>query len=527
MRQRWNLSRSEQYAIHPLPAHRQPETSFEGRFSYQDVLQRDLSVVERNLDNVRPLRPAGRPLVVDLDGTLIRSDLLIEAAFSELGRRPHSVVAMLMAMRQGKSALKDHLSLPEGFDPALLPYDEIVLQYIRDARDAGRPVYLASASHERLVSAVADHLGLFEGWFATTKTSNCSGRVKAEILVDAFGEKQFDYIGNDKADLEVWPHAAKALAIRANGRVGKSLAQQSDDVEHLHHEHASWKDWARLMRVHQYAKNALVFVPLITSQVFELNALLTLIVAAIAFSLCASSVYILNDLVDIKDDRGHPTKSKRPLASGAIPLADAVLAAPILFGISMAIAAAISQPFLGVLLGYYALTTAYSFVLKRMLFADVLALASLYTIRVVGGSVALGVSTSSYLLAFLVAWFLSLALIKRFVELGARKRAKLGDSSSRDYRNDDIFMVGALAAAAGLQAITLFILYGTSESSEAMYSRPELLWLVAPVLTFWLGRALVLAQRGEMHDDPVVFALKDKVSIVTLALAGAIVVGAM
>lgn len=521
------MSRSEQYAIHPLPAHRQPETSLEGRFSYQDVIDREPELAERNTTNVRPIRPIDRPLVVDLDGTLIRSDLLIEAAFSELGRRPHSVVQMLMAMREGKSALKHHLSVPEGFDPALLPYDAVVLKYIRDARDMGRPVYLASASHERLVSAVADHLGLFDGWFATTETSNCSGRVKAQMLVDAFGDKQFDYIGNDKADLEVWPHAAKALAIRANGRVGKTLARQSDNFEHLHHDQTTWKDWARLMRVHQYAKNALVFVPLITSQVFELNALLTLIVAAIAFSLCASSVYILNDLVDIKDDRGHPTKCKRPLASGAIPLADAVLAIPILFGMSIAIAATISMPFLGILLAYYALTTAYSFVLKRMLFADVLALASLYTIRVIGGGLALGVSSSLYFLAFLVAWFLSLALIKRFVELGARTRARLGDSSSRDYRNEDSVMVGALAAAAGLQAITLFILYGTSESAEAMYSRPELLWLVAPLLTFWLGRALVLAHRGEMNDDPMVFALKDKVSIVTLALSAAMVVGAM
>lgn len=521
------MSRSEQYAIHPLPTHRQPETSFEGRFSYLDVIDGETGAIERRNNNLRPVLGGLRPLVVDLDGTLIRSDLLIETAFAELGRRPHSAVGMLLAMRQGKSALKDHLSSPEEFDPALLPYDEVVLQYVREARDAGRPVYLASASHERLVSAVADHLGLFEGWFATTKTTNCSGRVKAEILVEAFGDKQFDYIGNDKADLEVWPHAAKALAIRANGRVGKSLARQSDDFEHLHHDQASWKDWARLMRVHQYAKNALVFVPLITSQVFELNALLTVIVAAIAFSLCASSVYILNDLVDIKDDRGHPTKRLRPLASGTIPLADAVLAVPILFGISIAIASAISLPFLGVLLGYYALTTAYSFALKRMLFADVLSLAGLYTIRVVGGGVALGVSTSFYLLAFLVAWFLSLALIKRFVELGARKKARLGDSSSRDYRNDDFFIVGALAAAAGLQAITLFILYGTSQGAVEMYSRPEMLWLVAPVLTFWLGRALVLAQRGEMHDDPVVFALKDRVSIITLALAGAMVVGAM
>ena len=486
---------------------------------------RDVSVKEES-GSVVALRPL-RPLVVDLDGTLVRSDLLIETAFSELGRRPQALLEMFAALRQSKAALKHRLSEPVDFDPSILPYDEVVLQCIRTARALGRPVYLASASHERLVNAVAEHLGLFDGVFASNETINCGGKVKAQILVEAFGDKNFDYIGNDKADLEVWPHAAKALAIRTSGRVGKSLADSCEDVEHLKHQKVTWKDWARLARVHQYAKNALVFVPLITSQVFEFNAFLTVLAAAIAFSLCASSVYILNDLVDLADDRGHRSKRFRPLASGTIPLTEAVMAVPILFGISLAIAAAISLPFLGALLGYYALTTAYSFLLKRTLFIDVLALASLYTARVIGGAVALGVGTSPFLLAFMMAFFLSLALIKRYVELGARKEANLPDSTSRDYRNDDMTMVGALAAAAGFQAVTLFALYGTSDAVQELYSRPELLWLVAPVLTFWLGRALVIAHRGEMHDDPVVFALKDKISIVTLAVAAALVVIAM
>lgn len=513
------MSNSEQYAARAL-------REFDGEASDLAVQPYFEDVSEHGGAPVVPLW-SPRPLVVDLDGTLLRSDLLIERIFAELGRRPHAVIELFAALRQGKSVLKHRLSEAADFNPSILPYDEVVLRCLQEARAQGRPVYLASASHEKLVAPIAEHLGLFDGWFATNEFTNLSGRVKAELLVDTFGEKGFDYIGNDKADLEVWPHAAKALAIRASGGVGRALASRCDDIEHLEHDRATWREWLRLMRVHQYAKNALVFVPLLTSQMFELTAFLTALTAVIAFSLCASSVYILNDLIDIQDDRGHRSKRFRPLAAGTIPIADAVLAVPILLGISMAIASAISLPFLGVLVAYYVLTTAYSFFLKRQLMSDVVALAGLYTIRVVGGAVAIRAGLSFWFLGFLMAWFLSLALIKRFVEMQARREAGLPDSTSRDYRNDDYLIVGALAAAAGFQAITLFVLYGTSDAALATYSRPDLLWLVAPVLTFWLGRALVVAHRGEMHDDPMVFALKDRVSIVTLAAAGALVVGAM
>jgi 4-hydroxybenzoate polyprenyltransferase/phosphoserine phosphatase len=472
-------------------------------------------------------RPRPVPLVVDLDGTLLRSDLLIETAFSEVGRRPFSIFDMLKALARGKSALKHRLSEPVGFDPSVLPYDDEVLRCIYTARDMGRPVYLASASHERLVGAIADHLGLFEGWFATDEAFNCAGAAKAQRLVDAFGEKGFDYIGNDAADLDVWPHAGKALAIRTSGGVRRRLDGAHHDVEHLSHDRPGWRAWAKLIRVHQYAKNGLVFLPVITaSRALEWTSILHVLAAAVAFSLCASSVYIINDLVDLQDDRGHRTKRHRPLANGSISLTKAILAVPLLLGISLALAAGISLQFLGVLLGYYVLTTAYSFFLKRKLLADVLTLSGLYTVRVVGGAVAAGIALSPWLLAFVGAWFLSLALIKRYVELQARQGSNLPDSTSRDYRNDDVNMIGGLAAAVGFNAITLFMIYSTSDA-ESSYSNPQLLWFVAPVLAYWLGRALIIARRGEMHDDPVVFALKDRISVFTLAVAGAMLLGAM
>lgn len=465
--------------------------------------------------------------MVDLDGTLVRSDLLIETAFFELSRRPHSIVDMVRALSEGKANLKHRLSEPADFDPALLPYDEEVLNVIRRASAQGRPVYLASATHERLVSAVAKHLGVFAGWFATDAVTNCAGEIKAEKLVAAFGDGGFDYIGNDAADLPVWHHAAKSYAIRTPAGVARKLSRQCDDVEHLSHHRPTWRSWARLLRVHQYAKNALVFVPLIANLLFDWGSAFQALLAAVAFSLCSSSVYVLNDLVDLQDDRAHRTKCRRPLACGEIPLWHALLAIPLLLLLSLAVAVSISQTFLAVLAAYFALTTAYSFFLKRKMILDVVALAGLYTTRVIGGAVALSVWVSPWLLAFTMSWFLSLALVKRYVELMARREANLPDSKSRDYRNADIGMVGALAAAAGLNAMTPFALYVSSDSVQDLYSRPEILWLVGPVLTYWIARVLMLAHRGLMPDDPVVFALKDKVSLAALGLVGAFVIGAM
>ncbi|MFU0504428.1 UbiA family prenyltransferase [Pseudaminobacter sp. NGMCC 1.201702] len=468
-----------------------------------------------------------RPLVVDLDGTLVKSDLLIETAFSELGQRPHSLFDMARALCSGKAALKHRLSEPRDFDPAVLPYDGEVLEYIKKARCEGRPVYIASASHEYLVRRVADHLGLFTGWFATDAATNCAGEIKAQKLVDAFGERNFDYIGNDMADLPVWQKAASAVAIRTPAGVLRKLGRTCPVVERLASDRPTLKSWAKQARVHQYAKNALVFVPLVTGHVFELHAFFLAFLAAVAFSLCASGVYILNDLVDLQDDRRHSTKSHRPLANGTIPLSHGLLAIPLLLTAAVSLAALISLPFMGVLIGYFALTTAYSLFLKRQMLVDVITLAALYTARVVGGAVALNTGVSVWLLAFFMAWFLSLALIKRYIELAGRREAKLPDITSRDYKNSDIEMVAALAAAMGFNAVTVFVLYVSSDTVDQLYSRPEILWLIGPVLIYWIARALMLARRGLMHDDPVVFALKDRASLASVAIIIALVVIAM
>ena len=250
------------------------------------------------------------PLVVDLDGTMIRSDLLVEGFFKRAEGDPLAIFPLLFALRRGKAFFKDAIAQGIDLDPASFPYDEAVLGLIREAVEAGRPVYLASASNERFVSAIADHFGFFAGWFGSGPSTNVSGRNKARLLAERFGKGGFDYIGNDRADIHVWEVAAKRIAVRTPSRLNKQLAALG--VEVIDPPKPALATWLKLFRVHQYAKNALVFLPLLTAHKFGLGSFLDCFLATVAFCLCASSVYILNDLIDLSADRAHPTKKNRP-----------------------------------------------------------------------------------------------------------------------------------------------------------------------------------------------------------------------
>ncbi|SFH14512.1 UbiA family prenyltransferase [Methylobacterium gossipiicola] len=473
---------------------------------------------------------SGLPLVVDLDGTLIRSDLFIESFFSVIGGTPRSGLALARVASRGKAAIKHHLAAAP-LDVARLPYDPAVLDHIREARGEGRPVYLASGSNTVLVAKVAAYLGLFDGWFASDSETDLSGQAKADRLVAEFGAGGFDYLGDHADDLPVWARANRAVAVRLAPAARRALLILAPDAAVLPEAEADLalraRIWAKLLRVHQYAKNALVFVPPLMAHRFDGAAFLAAFLAFVAFSLCASSVYLLNDLIDLEADRAHPTKRDRALASGRVPLVQAMLAAPLLFVASLGVGLAVSWAFAGVLLGYFALTTAYSFVLKRKMLVDVVTLAALYTIRVVGGGVAVGVVLSDWLLAFSLFMFISLALIKRYTELTDRLHRGLPSPANRDYDVSDLPIVASLAAAAGYNAVVVLALYLSSEAVTQLYSRPKLLWCVGPVILYWISRALLMAHRRTMHDDPVVFALRDRVSLVSAALIGALVLAAI
>ena len=271
------------------------------------------------------------------------------------------------------------------------------------------------------------------------------------------------------------------------------------------------------MRVHQYAKNFLVFVPVLTAHQFKPEAVLFATIAFLAFCACASGVYILNDLLDLKADRAHPSKCNRPFARGDVPISTGLLMIPGLLLGALGLAAVVSLEFVAVLVSYLALTTLYSLYLKRKMLVDAVALALLYATRVIGGAVAVNVAVSEWLFAFSLFLFFSLALMKRYVELSVRLDRELSDPSNRNYRIGDLPVVAALAAGAGMNAVTIFALYVSSPTVEALYSRPKVLWLICPILLYWIGRALLMAHRRHMDDDPIVFALKDHVSAIAIA----------
>jgi 4-hydroxybenzoate polyprenyltransferase len=461
------------------------------------------------------------PLVVDLDRTLVKSDLLHESFFQSISKGILHHFQLLKYLLKGKAPLKQYLANQSAIDYSLLPYNSDVLAAIKQAREAGRPVYLATASDSVHAEGVGAHLGLFDAILSSDGRTNLSGRVKAERLVAMFGEQGFDYIGDSAADLEVWVRANKAITVGAGPGLRRRVEKRQPLADHIALDKPP-ATWLRVLRIHQYAKNGLVFLPMITSQSLTMPALLQCIAAFLAFSFCASGVYIVNDLVDLEADRKHPTKANRPFASGAVPILHGLAAVPFLLALAFACAFSVSLLLAAVLAGYFALTLAYSLSLKRKMMVDVVVLAGLYTIRVIGGAAAIRVIPSEWLLAFSMFFFSFMALIKRYIELDTRIEQGLGELTNRNYRKSDVNVVSALAAASGMNAVTIFALYVSSPNVQGRYHHPELFWLICPLLLYWIGRVMVMAHRRLIDDDPIVFALRDPRSYIMILAIGCI-----
>ena len=459
------------------------------------------------------------PLCVDLDGTLLRSDLLYESLLALLRTRPWLALALPFWLLRGKAYLKRRLAEASGLDVADLPYDERVLALLRAT--PARPRVLCTASDLRLAEAVARHTGLFEEVLASDGARNLAGARKAQVLVERFAERGFDYAGNGTVDLHVWKRARRAWVVNAPVALARSAAGHCE-VEHHLHAPAAPRGWLRALRLHQWLKNLLVFLPLLASHRFlEAGAVLAALGAFLAFGLCASGVYLLNDLLDLPSDRRHPRKRSRPFAAGELPLLHGLLAAPLLTVAAFALAFAVSPWFAAALGAYFAATLAYSFWLKRVVMVDVVLLAGLYTVRIIAGAAAIGVALSFWLLAFSMFLFLSLAMLKRYTELQAMLGEGRSGASGRGYAVEDLPLLQSLGASAGYCAVLVLALYINSPESLALYARPQVLWLICPLLLYWMSRVWVVAHRGGMHDDPVVFAARDRVSQVVVGLCAA------
>ncbi|MFO1147004.1 MAG: UbiA family prenyltransferase [Alsobacter sp.] len=461
------------------------------------------------------------PLVVDLDGTLIRSDLLVESYLTLLGTDPLAALATLRSLKDGKAALKSRIADQALVEVERLPFNQDVLAFIQSEKAKGRPVYLASASDRRYVEQLAAHLGLFDGVFGSGDGANLAGATKAELLCRTFGEGRFDYIGDSAVDEAVWRRAHGVFVANATAGRLAQIRRWAPHAEPIGTREGSPVDYVRALRVHQWLKNVLVLVPALAAHQFG-QPLLAAILAFFSFSFCASSVYILNDLLDLGSDRAHARKRDRPFAAGRIPIVKGALLFPLLLGLALAIALFLPLKFLLVLLGYYALTCAYSFVLKRKALVDVVTLACLYGARLLAGAAAAQVEVSAWLAAFAIFLFMCLALVKRCAELADRIQAGKSDPPGRGYRLSDLPILQAMAVASGYVAVLVLALYFNSSAVTLLYAHANRLWLICVLLLFWISRVLLLTHRGEMHDDPVVFAATDRTS--QLIAAGCAVV---
>lgn len=467
-----------------------------------------------------------RPLVVDLDGTLLRTDLLVESFFALAAANFFQAMALLPHLKRGKARFKAELAARAGLDVGSLPLNEEFLAWLRGEKARGRRIYLASAAAEPYVRAMADRVGLFDGIFASGPDLNLSGAAKAEALSAAFGKGGYDYAGNAEVDLAVWSQAGGVIAVNAAPALLRTVRARFPQALVIAPRHTTLRDYRRVLRVHQWLKNLLVFIPAFTAHHFDIATVSACLVAFLSFSLCASSVYILNDLLDLRNDREHPSKRDRPFASGRVDVLAGLALLPLTLGAAVLVALWLPWPFMAALVGYYGMTMAYSTCFKWRATLDVVALACLYGMRLLAGAAAASVTMSSWLLTFSIFLFLSLALVKRCAELRERIRVGAGDPAGRGYRLDDLPILQTLAAASGNVAVLTFFLYLSSPAVVRLYRDPEPLWVAPVILLYWITRVLILTSRGQMLEDPVLFAVKDRTSWICAGLMGvAVVVG--
>jgi 4-hydroxybenzoate polyprenyltransferase/phosphoserine phosphatase len=462
-----------------------------------------------------------RPLYVDLDGTLIRTDLLHESLLGLVKRNPLALLLVPLWLRGGRARLKRAVAERVELDVARLPYSEGFLAYLREEAAAGRRLVLATAADGKYAEQVAAHLGIFCSTLASDGTDNLSGVRKARAIEANADGQPFEYAGNSRRDLPVWARAAGAVLVNPDRGVERALRGRAPVTRRFVDRQSRLWNYVAALRVHQWVKNALLLVPLLAShRVSEPGALWRVVVAIVAFSLTASAVYILNDLLDLGADRRHPRKRLRPFAAGHLPATHGLVALTLLSGLGLGLAWALSPGFWVVLVAYLAMTLAYSLRLKRYVLIDVLVLSALFTARVIAGGVVIAAFPSFWLLAFCVFLFTSLALVKRCSELVTMEKQGVDAVPGRDYRVADSLPLLAMGVASGYLAVLVVALYINSSAVAALYSRPEALWFLCPVLLYWVSRLWLKTARGEMHDDPLVFAVKDRASqLVGLASA--------
>lgn len=469
------------------------------------------------------------PLCVDLDGTLLKTDTLFELMARVLVRQPWMIVMLFIWLLRGKHILKYQLAKRCQLAPDLLPYNPELLAYLKAARHAGRKIFLVTGAYSDVAQSIANYLDIFEGVFATDAHLNLTGKNKADFLVKTFGAHGYDYAGNDDVDYPVWRAARRCYLVNAAPAVSARAKKQISFYKEMDmQKEFSLKLYIKAIRLHQWAKNLLIFVPIFASHhVFDFYLLADTLIAFIAFGCCASFSYIINDISDLDADRKHHSKYQRPFASAALSIPGGLVMAAGFLVFAVLLSMLLPAGFVYSILVYFCVTNLYTFRLKHIPILDVGILAGLYTLRVIAGGFAAAAPVSFWLLAFSGFIFFSLAIVKRMSELLNIEMLDAKPVICRGYWTSDIPVLTGLGTASAMMAVLVLALYINSPDIIQLYSSPRYLWLLCPVFALWLGRVWLITGRGEMHDDPVVFALRDRVSWLLFGVAALfILVGA-
>lgn len=455
-----------------------------------------------------------KPIAVDLDGTLVYSDMFYESAIRLLKANPVYILFLPFIFLRGRAFLKRFIASRTSFDPKLLPFNLDFLGWLQHRHAAGHRLILCTGSDKAIAEKISIELGIFDEVISSDGVLNISGEIKASELIQRFGHHGFDYAGNSFKDLPVWRSASCAVVVNGSSGLVRKVKRVAEVEQVFPRRQIGASTWFQALRIHQWLKNLLLVVPLFASHEFSsVEAWKSLALAFFSFGFCASSVYLTNDLVDLESDRQHPRKRNRPFACGLIPLWLGTVIAPCLFFLSFCVASVIGQEFFMWLAFYFALTSVYSLRLKRVILVDCFILSALYTIRVIAGAAAVGQELTFWLLAFSVFLFLSLAFLKRYAELEILLLGGSEKLHGRGYFSSDAPLVQTMGVMAGYSSVVVLALYLNSEAVFKLYSYPLVLLGALPVMLFWVNWMWLQAHRGRMHDDPLVFAVKDLPSL--------------
>ncbi|MEZ4723624.1 MAG: UbiA family prenyltransferase [Candidatus Kapaibacterium sp.] len=454
-------------------------------------------------------------LCLDLDGTLIRSDALFESIFQMAKVNPFLLLLVPIWLLKGKPNLKEEINKRIDFNAKYLPYNQGLIDYAISEKSSGRKIYLATASHISIAQKVAEHLNFFDGVYATKDGYNLKSNKKAKILNQEFGKGNYVYAGDAKVDFNIWKDSAAAIVVSNKSSFIDDVRDKFNIEKEFYNKSNLFKSILKEIRVYQWVKNILLFLPIVLAHTVDnITDLTNVLIGFFSFSISASFVYVLNDLLDLDSDRNHPRKKNRPLASGDLPIQIGIALVPILFIIGVGLSLLLNFKFQLILLAYILITTAYSFSLKKIPILDIIILATLFTSRIVAGAFAANVYLSMWILAFSMFFFMNLAVLKRYTELLVMKKNKQIKAVGRGYHIEDMGLLLSIGPAAGFLSVLVFVLYIDSSQATGLYSEPLVLWLIAPVFLYWISRIWHLSVRGNMTDDPIVFTGKDKVSYI-------------